>query len=94
MNSTIWLGVAAVKRLRQWLADRRWRREQPAREAWVTLYDTNGNAVHTSPAILAPTTEGKFANDGVVTFGPMAARATVTHITVTDADGNEHTIQL
>ena len=56
MNSTIWLGVAAVKRLRQWLADRRWRREQPAREAWVTLYDTNGNAVHTSPAILAPTT--------------------------------------
>lgn len=86
--------MAAVKRLRQWLRDRRWRREQPAREAWVTLFDASGRPAHTSPAILAPTTEGRFANDGAVTLGPLADMTTVTHITVTDADGNQDTFWL
>ena len=78
-----------IRRLKAWRARRRWQREQPAREAWVTLRDPAGNVVASVPTVLAPGEPGQWVNQQAVEFKDLPA-GTVSSLRMVDADGRQY----
>jgi len=83
-----------LTRIKAWRARRRWQRDQPAREAWVTLRDASGTVVATVPTVLSPSEPGQWVNVDPVVFQHFTTSGVVASLTMVDADGKRYDADL
>lgn len=69
-----------------------WRRKRNPREAWVSLLDSEGRVLASTPVVVYDVDPLSFTVEGDLTFREIQHSATVTHVQVTDLDGRSHTV--